>query len=281
MYKAEKQLLMEIMKTAFGTGNTEKLKKLSGICNYDKLEKLTRQTGLEGFIYSVCRREDIVGLFPEKYMIQLHKKAGLAAIKNSFIRDNALMIIKELETQGIEYIVVKGIEILERLYNDDMLRAVSDLDLLVKKEQFFKAADILYGEGYINPLKEGVLREYDPSSRCIHEIPDELAFLKDARPYPFTIDLHSDLGGFKKGSLLRELYPAYRHDWYGNIHVLEICGTKVYCLNNEMEFLFMVYHFSVHHSFMSLKWLLDICCMLVKYNEEMDWQKIQDRKSVV
>jgi len=74
--------------------------------------------------------------------------------------------------------------------------------------------------------------------------------------------------------MMHQLYPINRYPWFDNVQIIEIDGCKIRCLTNEMALLNMIYHFSVHHSFRCLKWLVDICRMIVKYNDRMDWDLI-------
>ncbi|MFO7637295.1 MAG: nucleotidyltransferase family protein, partial [Clostridia bacterium] len=263
--RKEQRLLVEILRAANGLTSTVTLRRLTRKCDFVMLEELTARTGLEGLIYSVCNRKDLAGLFPEGYTGLLLKKAGLAAIRNSFIRENAMEVIEALEKQGIRCITLKGIEVLERLYGDDMLRDVLDLDILVEPGQFTRATGILYGLGYINPEYAGLTLEYDLASGREEDLPVELAFVREAIPYPYIVDLHSELVGFKKGSLLREIFPVAGFDWHGNAVKISLEGREVPVLAPEMEFLFMVFHFSMHHSFMSMKWLSDLCRMVMRY----------------
>lgn len=270
----EQKLMLEIMSIYFGKVNDGRLEDLVNRCNFVELDRLTEITGMDGFIYSAISTDLIKAIFPKTYVSNLRKRAGVITLKNSFIFKNGLEIIKLFNDNNIDYILIKGITILRHLYDDDTLRAVTDLDFLIRRDQYHKLVKLLEDRGFYYPRKEFaavnliITREEFESEGC------EILFVKDTFPFKTLIDVNFDLSGFKKRQfVMHMLYPMSKFDWFGNTRTIEIDNCKVTCLNLEMSLLHMIYHFSLHHSFMGLKWLLDICQMIVKYNGVIDWNK--------
>ena len=270
----EQQVMLEIMSIYFGKINESKLEDLASRCNFAELDRLTEITGMGGFIYSTISTGLIKAIFPKTYVSNLRKRAGVITLRNSFISKNGLEIIKLFNDNNIDYILVKGITVFWHLYDDETLRAVSDLDFLIRRDHYHKLSKLLEDRGFYYPRNEFaamnliITREEFESGGC------EISFVKDTFPFKTSIDVHFDLSGFKKmQSVMHLLYPMSKFDWFGNTRTIEINNCSVTCLNFEMSLLHMIYHFSIHHSFMGLKWLLDICQMIVKHNDVIDWDK--------
>ena len=62
--------------------------------------------------------------------------------------DEAIGLVKGLETEGIESILLKGSAITHRLYGDAALRPMSDIDLLIPEDQLDGAVTLLRERGY-------------------------------------------------------------------------------------------------------------------------------------
>lgn len=270
----EQRILWEMMALIYGTGAPERLQGMIGKCNPDRLARLTALTGMEGFIYAGCASGPVKGMLPEGYMSNLHKKAGLIALKNGFIYQNGLAVLELLNEQRIEYILVKGIVTLKQLYDDDMMRAVSDLDILIHREDYVRTAELFQSQGFYYPQEKLEKQDLTMTREEFESRHYEISYVKDTVPFPTSVDLHFDLSRFRKDSMMHRLYPIHRHDWFANTQMLEMEGYRIRCLNNEMALLNMIYHFSIHHSFRSLKWLIDICQMVVQYQRQIDWDKV-------
>lgn len=270
----EQRIIWEIIKIHYGTGDDVKLKELVGRCNVDLLKRLTALTGIEGFLYSIGSSEPVKELLPEKYLSYLQQIAGIAAIKNNFVIQNGIEVAKLLNDHQIEYVLIKGIAALRQLYDDPMARAVSDLDIVIKREHYGEVKELLLEAGFYYPQEQIAKIKLKLSQEEFEDVSHEISYHKDTIPFPTSLDLHFNLSGFGMNSMMHQLYPIDRHDWFDNLHIIEMDGCKIRCLNHEMTLLNMIYHFSIHHSFRNLKWLLDICQMVVKYNERIDWRRV-------
>jgi hypothetical protein len=269
----EQQFLWELIKYHYGTGNIDRLQILAGKCSPDLLKRLTLLTGLEGFFYSIGSSETVQEVLPPGFLDFLRQRRGIIAIQNDLVLQNALVIVKMLNEHHIDYILLKGFATLERLYDDPAMRVVSDLDIVIKREDYPKVRAFLLEDGfYYSPeiLEKFQLKltrqEYET---FFHEI----SYFKDTVPFPTALDLHFNFSGFSEKSLMRSIYPIDGHDWFGGIQILKLNGYEIQCLDLEMSLLYMVYHCS-RHSFRGLKWLVDICQLIVKYNDQIDWCRV-------
>lgn len=270
-HSPEQQFLLELISFHFGIGDLNKLGSLIKQCNIERLERVTAISNIEGFIYLICTSEEIVEFIPRRYLDILRQRAGAIALQNSFICQNGIEVIKMFNEHEIEYILVKGIVTLNNLYEDDMMRAVSDLDILIDREGYSKVAALLQDGGFFYPQAgkkaQGLTLSREEHEQEYHEI----EFVKDTVPFSTCVDLHFDLSGFSQRSVMHRLYPVNQIKWFDHTQTIEIDDCPIRCLSHEMALLNMIYHFSIHHTFRCLKWLVDICRMIVKYNDQLDW----------
>lgn len=259
----------------FGRADVNKLKSLLSRCDLKALDTLTACIGADGFFYYACRMDDEnKELFPANYAASILKRTGITAIKNSILKENLLEISAAFSENGIEFIVLKGIPMVERVYHDLSYRAVSDIDILIKKEQYGKAAQLLESMGYFHPTAAMQKLSKSYSKEWAEQEMREIAYEKNALPFPITVDLHQDINLFINSDYMNSLYPMKELDWFAQVTQIELGGQKIPCLSNEFEFLFLVFHFSVQHSFIGMKWLIDICQIIEKSEDKLDWEKI-------
>jgi hypothetical protein len=96
-------------------------------------------------------------------------------------------ILRHLQRDGIEAILLKGADLRHRLYGDPALRPMVDVDLLIPPQMVPRAQQVLYGQGYtLNyPLA-------DNSTRLKEKFGNELFFLAPPGK-KLTIDLHWEI----------------------------------------------------------------------------------------
>ena len=101
-------------------------------------------------------------LLPKPEIIPAHVTSALQQTYYKTLSQNIIIyrhfhnVISHFSAHGIAAIALKGIYLAAHIYKDIGLRQMSDLDLLIKKENIEKAANILIDNGYASfnlPLK--------------------------------------------------------------------------------------------------------------------------------
>ncbi|MDD8025695.1 MAG: nucleotidyltransferase family protein [Acidobacteriota bacterium] len=91
-------------------------------------------------------------LIPVDLGDKLRETYRLMAVKNTSLFFHAREVLKSLAGHNLPVIALKGLALAESIYGDIALRPMSDMDLLVKKEDLIRAGRILLTLGYKQDL---------------------------------------------------------------------------------------------------------------------------------
>ncbi|MGN1295226.1 MAG: nucleotidyltransferase family protein [Bacilli bacterium] len=171
-------------------------------------------------------------------------------IKRNNTQKEALKEIKELfDEANIPYMCPKGFSI-KSLYDAEELRFMSDIDILIDKENMEKASSLLLSKGY------------EQKTKSDHDV----GFAR--KPYIF-LEIHhmlissKDIGGdFVKKSL-------------NNVKFLSPSKEFIF-QKREDEFIYLLFHLLKHyvHAGSGVKNYIDMYLYLNRYKEEMDFSYI-------
>jgi hypothetical protein len=103
---------------------------------------------------------------PVDYRNKLREAYRIMAIKNTSLFFNALEVFKSLAANNLPVIALKGLSLAESIYGDIALRSMSDIDLLVKKEDLVRAGRILLTLGYKQDFPG-----WESTSKICHHLP--------------------------------------------------------------------------------------------------------------
>lgn len=229
----------------------------------------------EAFWQNVYRRAERHGIAPLVYwQIGQHQLSIPQPVFNQFrqsylttlARNRIYLaelgrIVELITAHGVEVVLVKGAVFARTLYEEIGLRPMSDLDILLHKEDIPQAVSLLKQNGYEEP----VLHQSDLLKQDVtHDV-----HLRQARPPFVDLEVHWLLVGGEK----------YRHktdmEWFWQ-RVIPIGGWKkgVYTLSPTAHLLYLCAHLGYQHGLgtIGLLWLVDIDRFLKMYQEEIDWE---------
>jgi hypothetical protein len=168
-----------------------------------------------------------------------------------------ILIYKELrevlmafKRVGIDVIVFKGAALAETVYKHIGMRKMSDVDLLVRRDDLTPARKILDESGYA--LKQG----------------SQLFYTKYGF-FPVSIDLHSKIFSFLSKKIRKQVIDMV---WEDAVPA-EITGVKVLVMAPEDTLIYSVAHMTVSHGMIMDKWLKDIDSVINHYCSSIDWNK--------
>jgi hypothetical protein len=217
--------------------------------------RLAGRGGVAPLVHRTVKRADLP--VPEAPRRQLRAAYAVNAIRNAAIADEVARVSARLEAAGIPVIPLKGAGLMHTLYPDPALRVLSDIDLLVRREQARAAEGVLVGAGY-GYVDTGLLLE--SARRFNHEV----VFHRPAPTGGFMVELHFGLlTRFGRG-LAAQAWPRARRPDDG-----------VRALAPEDELLFLCAHFMVHLCEPQLKWLVDVAELASA--AALDWETVQSR----
>jgi len=118
-------------------------------------------------LYYRLRERGLDGLCPEPVLELLRETYRHNALRNLRLYHELGSILPALAGVGIPTIVLKGGFVARTVYEDDALRPMLDLDLLIRKEHLSKARDILLGLDF----RERARSVDEPRSTAFHHMP--------------------------------------------------------------------------------------------------------------
>lgn len=172
-----------------------------------------------------------------------------------------------LTSAGVPVIPLKGPALAELLYAEPGLRAFTDLDILVCRDDVPTALTVLAALGYRH-LGHGRPIEHEVRAAA------GACFVRDAPAGGLPVDLHWELVT-PPGVMCRPPIPA-AEIWARAAPVPE-WGPLAYRLQIEDLLLYLALHLAFHHPLGGLRWRLDLALLLRRYGAALDWAAITER----
>lgn len=165
-----------------------------------------------------------------------------------------------LTSQGIPVVLLKGAVFARTLYEDIGLRPMSDLDLLLRKEDIPEAVHLLKQHGYEEPLLH-------PSELLKQDVTHDV-HLRQARPPHVDIEVHWLLVGGER----------FRHKtdmaWFWQrIVPLAGWGDGVATLSPTAHLIYLCAHLGYQHGLGAVRWLwlVELARFMETYRQQIDW----------
>ncbi len=272
----EKRAIIEIVKLCFDNADIDKVKAKLDKCDEESLIELLTDTGISGFIHNKLCQDDKYNPFNLDNTRKLFQRSGVISIRNTIIRDNLMTLCTALNAKNIQYIILKGIPLIERVYSDETIRPTSDIDILINQEQYNEVQSVLDALNYRFPTKK--MEKLSPlmTKEWVETKKAEIPFVKRDIPFDITVDLHFDMSLFHDNEFMNQMFDMDSYDFLNNTQIIDMDSFYVSCLNDEIEFIYSVYHYTIQHSFMGLKWLIDICYMITNDKFIINWDRVNE-----
>lgn len=268
----EDKILKEFIKACYGQGDEQWLQQTLDLSGWDKLTSRLHENGLLGFVYDAAVKKKLHLIIPAEVLEIWKRHAHIIAMHNTLYEQEAANIFDVLNRAGLQYILLKGFGGMEDLYGSREIRAVSDIDILVTTEDFQKAKELLKNIGYRVKYADVLVQSSEEVNEDqLHEI----SMMKSMGQFSFCIDLHRHLNRYLDASAVSRLFPEHLLPWMEQVDYIQLGSTKVCCMRLETQFLFMIYHYILHHMMEGIKWLVDICQFNVTQGNTLDWRWIE------
>ena len=187
--------------------------------------------------------------------------------RNIVLYEEAKKLIGELDGCGIETIMLKGIFLAEHVYGNIALRPMTDVDILIKKEDLPRASEAL---GILGYLKPGHYMDFLNNDRA-SSINSIMYFAEDSRRPSIHVHWHIinstwPLEALVEGIDIQRIWADARDTAVG--------GVKTLTLAPEHLLIYLAHH-GLHHSFDTPAMVLDITETIRFYADDMDWLKMK------
>ncbi|MCG2703535.1 MAG: nucleotidyltransferase family protein [Candidatus Omnitrophica bacterium] len=237
----------------------EKFPALSLDWNY--IIQRAKEEGVTGLIYRSLRKLALHMYLPEEDLAVLEKGYYVNSARNAIIFRQAGKILKAVCAHEIKVVMLKGVFLAEKVYLDIGLRPMSDIDVLVKKEDVSRVNDVLNSLGYFSADYQGFSPDLPAMSinTLVYKTPELLCA-------PVHLHWHIINSTWPVDSLVRGI--DMESIWQRAQPVI-IEGENVYTLSPEHLVIYLAQH-CLMHKFRPMTLFSDLTGALGYYNKSLD-----------
>ena len=233
--------------------------------DFEKILRIARNNNISQKLYSVLRGRQWDN--HSYFMAELRKDYLSTAVRNTLIYSEFKRVIKSFIDKKIDVIAMKGIALAELIYQDIGVRWMSDIDLLIRKEDISRADEVLKNKGYKaldSTSYDGIDITGNYLTTCDYRSENQLHpsfhihwhIVNSTVPAPYSSRINMD-------ELWRDSVPV------------EIDGVRVLSMSPHHFLIHLCEHaMRVTHSAAKLIYLLDVSALVERYRETIDWHKV-------
>jgi hypothetical protein len=228
--------------------------------DWDALVDVAQQARVAPLVYHVLREKDWL---PAHALDRL-RMVYFATARRNLLAFNALgQAIEHLNAHGIPNLLLKGVALALSLYKNEALRPMSDVDMLVPREDVPRTVALLRELGYTTPIPE-----VRPGARLAY---DGELYLHPDVAHAVPIDLHWNLinaPNYRRPAAESWLWESAQPVTVG------VAAGRV--LSPEAQLIHLCAHKVLHHSGEDANagglWTYDIALLLAEH--AMDWEVV-------
>jgi putative nucleotidyltransferase-like protein len=261
MERPEHELLLCCARTECDTEVANRLRVLAGASiDWDYLFQLARRHSVLPLIYRQLQTH-ACDLVPDDRLVQLKQSYQENVARNLVLTSELMTLLRTFGDAGIESVPFKGPALALIAYNDLSLRRFVDLDVIVKKEDVFRARDIILQAGYKTPkpLNEDQQLVLLRTQHC-------LQFSRENGRMIF--ELHWNVASDLFAS------PVSATDFWRRLIDIEIDGQVVKSFSAD-DLLFSLCVHGSRHIWERLSWICDVAELIKR--QQLDWATLMDR----
>jgi len=209
--------------------------------------------GLAGLLYKNLRKADLLDTLNDVQREKLRRHYYRMVYTNLRRIHDLQQVLRHTNAEKIPVVLLKGIVLLDQVYQDIGLREMVDIDLWVLKKDYPGLIQILLSQGYVrDPVYPGTFR-------------------KGAT----TFDLHTHFLGADRIEARKLLLNRSQEHVYDNTRVISFGGHTALCLNPYDQVLYLGLH-ALKHNVNQLIWLVDIRGIVIDW-QASDWKTLTAR----
>lgn len=240
----------------------EQVETIASLCrreiDWKEFLALVRRHGVPGLTYTMlCRHagDRLPGTIRDILKADHIQTAGQALRQSAEL----LRISSFFAENSIELIVMKGVLLSQRLYGSPAIRSSTDIDLMVKLEDFDRADQLIRAAGYRCTSPGSMLT--DRQKRFHRSIGQNCEYFNAGNGISLEIHWRSYLSSQEQTDIL-----------WGYVRSFEWGGVIFSTWEDDALILSLCYH-GAHHEWCNLKWLSDVA-VLISQDRPDDWASL-------
>ena len=214
---------------------------------------LAFKEGLAGFLFKSLKDSGLLETLEEEHRDRVQSLYYNTVVFNLKLIHDLGDLLELLNQENVQVVLLQGIALLPKIYEDIGLRPTTDIDLWVMEKDFSSLVRILLNQGYERD------KLYPTTFR-------KGSTILDLRTHILWADR------IKSRELLLSRDQEYIHN---DTQIIDFEGHKVRCLNEYDQVLYLMLH-GLKHNLERLIWLADIK-LLIEDWQKSDWEALIHR----
>jgi len=248
----EELLLCGLCRLTFDAENGSGLRSLAEkISDWSYFYELAGRHGIAALVYNNLASLDLLQFVPFNIKEILRNSLLNNIARNAGFTEKISEVLGLLEKENIRVVLLKGLALELSVYGNCGLRQMTDVDVLVSRDNALQARKILMENGFRSHPLKSVL--YKPIFL------DAGKHLPTLTRHGFSVEIHHELFSLKNSVLTKMLYDGSTE--------IEIKGNRAYIPSPGMFFLYLVKHLWLHemNNESQLRLYTDLAVLLDKY----------------
>ena len=222
---------------------------------WESVGALAEMNGVSGLLYHHLKTLGLISILPESFTRQIENSYRKTKESTLAIVAEAKALSRICEDAGISVVALQGLSLLS-IYGDLGLRALSDVDLMVKQGYKESLKTLLLDSGYRAPLVA---------------YPD--LFFKDG----IQLDIHTHVLNLDRIGARSYLFPEDLTRMWERAIPFSDQSDGLLLLDPYDNFIALAAH-ALKHSYSRLIWLADLHEFLIKWTKNNNgWKKVIER----
>jgi hypothetical protein len=252
----EELLLLGLCHLAFTEELKERLKELTlDVSNWKNFTSLASGHGVAALTYHNLEKLGLLQYVPSDTADMLRNSLMISLSRNTRNAETMTEVLRLLNGNNIKSVLLKGLALELMLYGNTGIRQMTDIDVLMTREDCLKARTILLDNGFISlPVKSVFHRS------IISYIGKHLPTLIKGS---FRIELHHELFTSEKKELTGIFYDSSRE--------AELNGEKAFLPEPQIFFLYLIKHLNMHemNNESQLRLYTDLVVLIEKFPDDI------------
>ena len=252
----EEHLLLELCRLEFSDEQINRIKSLLAvITDWPYFSNLANEHGVAALVWYNLEKYQLHSEIPEAAAYFLKCTLMRSLGRNTFNTESMGEVLRLLNAENIKIVILKGLALENSVYGNQGLRQMSDVDILINRDECIKARKILISNGYVSlPVKsffhKPILAYYGK------HLP---SLIKNGT----SVEIHHELFGGRKNLMTKMLYDSS--------YMVEIKGEKTWFPQPQIFFLYLVKHLWFHemNNESQLRLYTDLIVLIEKHNYEI------------
>ncbi|MEI8172821.1 MAG: nucleotidyltransferase family protein [Deltaproteobacteria bacterium] len=238
--------------------------------DWTRLVEKARQEGVSAVLFHNITKHSLEDLIPPESYRDLSNHYYSNLKRNMAIIGKLRQVLATFQEAGIPCIVLKGIALAEHVYPNIATRGMSDVDILVKKDDLFKVDDSLSSLGYISRDSSVAKAIHNPVGYLA-----SLEYRKDAKS-PLNLHVHwHTVNTSVPATMFVERIDINR--LWENSAMAAVADSRALILSPEHLIIYLCEHaLRIGHSFDRLILVCDIFFSIKAFENIIDWNFVSE-----